>query len=151
MNFSPKTQAEIDAMGLMKAGSYPFQVKNAKDKMSKNGNEMIELTLEVFDQEGRAFNIFDYLLESMPGKLFGFCTTTGLEQKYHAGSLEAGDCIGKSGYAEIEVQKGKENPQGGTYPDKNNVKKYIVKPAGSIPSVYQSGTGKAEFDEDVPF
>ena len=150
MNFSPKTQAEIDAMGLIKAGTYPFAVSTAKDKISKSGNEMIELNLEVFDSEGKSHHMFDYLLEAMAGKLFAFCTSTGMEQKYHAGTLTSYDCIGRSGYVEIEIQKGKENPQGGTYPDKNSVKRYIVKPAGAVPSVYQTAS-KEEFDSDVPF
>jgi len=151
MNFSPKTQAEIDAMGLMKAGVYPFTVSTAKEEVSKSGNDMIKLNLEVFDKEGKSHYVFDYLLEIVAGKLFSFCVSTGMEQKYHAGILTSYDCIDKSGYVEIEIKKGNENPQGGTYPDKNNVKKYIVKPAGAVPSVYQSGTGKAEFDEEIPF
>jgi hypothetical protein len=151
MNFQPKTKEEIDAMGLMKAGTYPFTVSNAKDKISKNGNDMIELNLEVFDKEGRAFHIFDYLLEAIPQKLFAFCVSTGMEQKYHSGSLESLDCIGKSGYVEVEVQKGSANPQGGTYPDKNNVKKYIVKPVGAVPDIYVRQEKKEEFDSDIPF
>ena len=151
MNFSPKSKDELDAMGLIKAGTYPFQVAEAKDKISKSGNEMIQLNLEVFDNEGKSYRMFDYLLEAMAVKLFAFCTSTGMEQKYHAGTLSSHDCIGKSGYVDIEIQKGKENPQGGTYPDKNNVKKYILKPAGAIPSVYQKDDKKEEFDDDVPF
>jgi hypothetical protein len=87
----------------------------------------------------------------MAGKLFAFCTSTGMEQKYHAGILTSYDCIDKSGYVEVEIQKGNENPQGGTYPDKNNVKKYILKPIGATPDIYVRQERKEEFDEDVPF
>jgi hypothetical protein len=151
MQFSPKSKDELEAMSLIKAGTYQFQVAEAKDDISKSsGNEMIKLTLEVFDKEGKSYRMFDYLLEAVASKLFAFCASTGMEQKYHSGNLSSHDCIGKSGYVEIEIQKGKENPQGGTYPDKNNVKKYIAKPIGSIPIAYQIAS-KEEFDQDVPF
>jgi hypothetical protein len=93
MQFQAKTKEEIDAMGLMKAGTYPFQVAEAKDDVSKSsGNEMIKLTLELFDKEGKSYRMFDYLLEAMAGKLFAFCVSTGMEQKYHSGDLSSYDC-----------------------------------------------------------
>lgn len=152
MNFQPKTQAELDAMGLLKPGIYPFSVINAKDKTSKSGNDMIELTIEAYDNEGKSVHIFDYLLEAMPQKLYAFCSSTGMEHHYHKGSLTSHDCIGKSAYIEVEIQKGKENPHGGTYPDKNNVKKYITKPvSGSVPDIYKIDNKAPDFDDDIPF
>ena len=151
MNFKPKTKEEIESMGLLKAGRYPFQVADAKDKTSKNGNEMIELNIELYGNEGKSYRIFDYLLEALPGKLFSFCVATGMEHHYHAGSLTSTDCIGKSGHVEIEIQKGKENPQGGTYPDRNSVKKYVTKPVGAVPEIYKRSETKEEFDNDIPF
>jgi hypothetical protein len=152
VNFQPKTKDELDSMGLLKAGTYPFSIINAKDKTSKNGNDMIELTIEAYDSEGKSSHIFDYLLEAMPQKLFAFCSATGMEHHYHRGSLTSNDCIGKTAYVEIEIQKGKENPQGGTYPDKNNVKKYTTKPVNSsTPEVYQTSSSNNEFDDDIPF
>jgi hypothetical protein len=146
MNFKPKSREEIESMGLMKAGLYPFQVSTAKDKTSKNGNEMIELNLEVFDNEGRAFHIFDYLLEAIPQKLFGFCSTVGLEPQYHSGILSSNDCIGRTGYVEIDIQKGAPNPTGGNYPDKNSVKKYLTKPSAN-----NLKNNTQDFDDDILF
>lgn len=151
MNFKPKSKDELETMGLLKAGIYPFSVINAKDKTSKSGNEMIELTIEAYDNEGKSVHMFDYLLEAMPQKLFAFCSATGMEQRYHQGSLTSQDCIGRSAYVDIEIQKGKENPQGGTYPDKNSVKKYITKPVNnSVPEIYQKDATPA-FDDEIPF
>lgn len=154
MNFKPKSKEELETMNLLKPGIYHFRVANAKDKTSKNGNEMIEITLEVYDNEGHSRTMFDYLLEAMPQKLFAFCTTTGMEHFYHQGGLTANDCIDKSAYVEISVQKGKPNPQGGDYPDKNEVKRYMTKPAtNSTPSVSakKEVVDGPEFDDGIPF
>ena len=152
MQFCPKSKEEIDAMGLLKPGIYSFTVLNAREKVSKSGNDMIELTLEAYDREGKSVHIFDYLLEANIQKLFAFCSATGLEQKYHQGNLTSQDCIDKNAYIEVDLQKGKENPQGGTYPDKNNVKKYMAKNVVSpAHELYQARNNEPEFDSDVPF
>jgi len=153
MNFAPKTKEEIETMNLIKPGIYHFRVANAKEGMSKSGNEMLTLTLEVYDNEGRAHPIFDYLVEAMAFKLYAFCESTGLLRLYQEGRLTAQDCIGRTAYVELTIEKGKESPQGGTYPDKNQVKKYTTKPvAGSEPPHQATqSTGYPEFDTDVPF
>lgn len=150
MNFKPKTQEELDAMGIMPAGIYQFQVANAKDRISKNGNEMIELNLEIWDNEGNKRAMFDYLLEAMPHKLHGFCTSTGMEQRYHEGNLASQHCIGKGAYVELAIQKGKEKPEGGSYPDKNEVKKYMTKRVSGSKPMTQKEQDNA-FDDEIPF
>lgn len=153
MNFKPRTQEEIESMNLLIPGIYHFRVANAKDRTSKKGNEMIELNLEVFDNEGNSRMMFDYLLEAIPQKLYAFCHSTGMENFYHNGGLTAKDCIDKSAYVELSIEKGADNPQGGQYPDKNVVKKYMTKPvSGSAPTDYAAkADGAVPFDDDIPF
>jgi len=158
MRFSPKSREELETIGLMKPGIYQFSVANAIDKTSKGGNEMIALTLEVFDEMGATRNVFDYLLEAMPQKLFGFCEATSMEHHYHQGTLRASDCIGKSAFVELTIQKGKDNPQGGTYSDKNEVKKYTAKKVATAENVnplksnqHKSSQQPPFADDDVPF
>jgi|ERR1044071_770516 hypothetical protein len=142
MKFQPKTEEELQHMGLIDAGVYPFQVMEAVDKKSKSGNDMIEIKIKIWDSEGRERQCFDYLLESMAFKLRHFCETTGLIDKYNLGQIQSSDCIGKSGNVELIIQQGKQKPEGGYYPDKNSVKDYI-----------KSGKKEVEnsFSDDIPF
>ena len=149
MRFKPKTTEELDSMNLMKPGIYSFRVANATEQISKSGNEMIKLTIEVYDDFGTTFTIFDYLLEAMAHKLNHFCESVGLYSKYQAGEMTSVDCIGKCGYVEIANQKGGENPTGGTYPDKNAVKDYVLKKpvkSGELPLGRE-----VPFDDQIPF
>jgi len=145
MRFNPKSENELNSFGLLEDGEYDFAVNAAEDKLSKAGKEMIELKLIVWDKNGKDRFIFDYLLEAMAFKLRHFCEAMGLEKEYDAGEIKAEHCVGKSGKVLIGVQKGNAKPEGGTYPDKNQVKDYIkseIKPVEK----------KDDFiSDDVPF
>ncbi len=92
--------------------------------------------------------VFDYLLTSFAYKLRHFCAVTGLMRNYEDGNLEAEDCIGKSGKAEIIIQPGSENPKGGYYPDKNSIKDYIAGDKYAKPTKPENND---LLDQDVPF
>jgi hypothetical protein len=125
MKFTPKTQKEIDESNLMPAGIYDFEVVSAENAISKKGNEMITLKLHVFDSEGAARIIFDYLQEALEYKLRHAADACGLIESYETGYLDAPDFIGKCGKVKIKIDKSKE-PQ---YSDKNVVQDYIVEKA----------------------
>lgn len=154
MRFTPQTKEELDSMNLMKAGVYSFRVANAQEQTSKSGNDMLKLTLEVFNDLGGTHSVFDYLLQAMPQKLYAFCYAVNLTAQYGAGMLTAQDCIGKCAYVDIVVKKGNDNPQGGTYPDRNEVKTYMsMAPATKAkPNVATPGYDPNKpFDDDLPF
>jgi hypothetical protein len=151
MNFKPKTEKEIAEANNIPNGDYPFEVLNAVNDKSKAGNDMIKLTLRVFVGEtGRQLD--DYLLESMPGKLFHFCSYTGLAQKYDAGTLTADDCLGKSGFLTISTSKGKpkDDGSGDFWPDRPNVKDYI-RNSGGVKAAVIAPKADAPGDSDVPY
>ena len=151
MRFQPKTEQEIQAMNLIAPGVYQFEVIAAKDKMSKKGNEMIEVQLKIWDINGHEHFVYDYLLESMSYKLKHFTDVTGLADKYAAGNLEASDCVGMCGNVELIIQSGQPKPDGsGNYPDKNAVKDYIAKGAASK-TVKAPSVDEPFLDDDVPF
>lgn len=161
MNFPAKTEKQLKEELLIPAGTYPFEVMSAEDKNSRAGNEMIELELRVFMPDGRSRQLKDWLMEKMAFKLFHFCAYTGLAVKYEQGTLHSEDCIGKTGYAVIEIQVDKK----GEYPDRNSVKDYVramdmkksdvvaSRPAGEVtPSAQRQNPQPQEnIDEDVPF
>lgn len=138
MKFKPKTNEELDAVGLLEPGEYDFEVKDATDKTSKAGNEMIALELDILTRSGR-WKAFDYILEAFPRKLNHFAKAVGLEAKYEQGEITAQDCLRKQGRCEIEIE-----PAAGNYPAKNIVTDYLAKqgqPASNVP----------EGIDDVPF
>lgn len=151
MRFKPQTEQEIQAMSLIEAGTYPFEVLEAEDTKSKSGNEMIKVKLRIWDNMGRERMVFDYLLEAMAFKLRHFCDATGLLDKYEAGSLQASDLLSRNGKLELEVEVGKAKPDGsGNYPDKNRVGDY-VKSDGAV-SKPVAKAGEPDFiDDDLPF
>lgn len=124
MRFSPKTEDDVRPSFLLKPGECDFTVVNAEDQTSTAGNDMIKLTLEVYDAEGRKAVIFDYLLESMAQKLRHFCYGTNQGQRYEQGDLTAADCDGKSGRCIVRTEKDKT----GEYPDKNKIADYVAAP-----------------------
>jgi hypothetical protein len=141
MNFTPQSKADIARKNLLPKGWYDFEVMSAVDKTSKAGNEMIEVKLKVFAQDGTERHVFDYLMEAMPNKLFDFCESVGLIDKYHAGTLESGEIIGKAAKVKLAIDDKNED-----YPPKNVAKDYAnaeaVKPAPEAPK---------EDDDDIPF
>ena len=68
----PLSQDELKQGDLMENGIYDFQVIKATEKISKSGNEMIELQLKVWESNGRERFIFDYLLEQLEYKIGHF-------------------------------------------------------------------------------
>lgn len=120
MKFKPKSDEELNAFDLFPAGEYDFEVIKALDEVSKKGNEMIKLELDIYSANGGKTRVFDYLLESVAYKIKHFCKETGLMNLYEQGSLSADICKNKSGRCTIGIQKDKT----GEYPDKNVVKDY---------------------------
>lgn len=152
MRVTARSEEEIQTMGLLSPGTYDFEVAKAEDQISNQGNEMIKLTLKVWDMGGAVHLIYDYLLDAMAFKLRHFAEATGLLEKYNAGHLEANDCERRMGKVEIIIQKGKDKNDGtgNWYPDKNAVKDYFVKKGGFGATTLSSNTDQF-LNDDVPF
>jgi hypothetical protein len=132
MRITPKSEEEIANSLLLPEAVYDFEVQSAIEKPSKNGNDMIEVKLNIYSEGERVAVITDYLLEAMAFKLRHFCDTTGTLADYNDGNLQADKMVGLSGKVLITIKK----DSAGKYPDKNNVKDYIkktVQPDESLP------------------
>lgn len=107
MQFTPESEEDIDKAMLLAAGTYDFEVIDAKDAVSKKGNEMIALTLRVFSPDDSTRVLSDWLLPEpalAKKKLARFCRAVGLEAKYELGLVTAADCDGRSGKVVIKHQ-----------------------------------------------
>ena len=65
MRVTPKTENEVRESGLWPVGEYDFEIVSSIEKLSQSGNEMIELKVKIFDEDGKSITLFDYLLESV--------------------------------------------------------------------------------------
>lgn len=149
MRFTPMSPTEIKNMGLLPDGQYNFVVADAKEQISKAGNEMIKLELKIEDAQGRLFTVYDYIMEKMSYKLIAFCQATELTTAYEAGLLTSADCMGKRGFVEIYIDEDRT----GAYPNKNAVKTYLTSKANDGAPALKPVDEVADFfaDEHIPF
>lgn len=125
MRFTPKTDREIAEERVWPEGEYSFEVTQAAEYTSKAGNDMIKVMMKVFKPDGTLTLLTDYLFESMPHKLKHFFDTTGMEDLYNSGEIQAdsagiyNDLTGATGMVKLRIQKSDD------YPDRNQVKDYV--------------------------
>lgn len=120
MNFVPRKEEELNTFEIFPKGEYDFTVVKADDGVSKVGNPMIKLALDIYAPNGKKSRVFDYLLESLAYKLKHFCDTVGLSQEYESGIIVSDMCINRTGRCTIGIQHDKT----GEYSDKNVVRDY---------------------------
>lgn len=154
MRFEPKTEKEIAEGNLLPLGNYDFEVAGAEEKTSKSGNDMIELKVRVYDNEGQGRTIFDYLVDTDGAayKLRHFAYSVGRGPDYEKGELRADALPGLTGKAKVFVKKDKS----GQYPDKNAIADYL--PPGTAlgngaqaPLTRDPRPEPPAYDPDVPF
>jgi hypothetical protein len=165
MRFEPKTKEELS--NLLPDGIYEFSVLSAEETVSKKGNDMIALKLEVYDDgNGKTSKVPDWLVNSEKTlrKVLGFCEATGILDIYNSGQLTADHCTGKSGRVKLVVQDAQDN-----FPAKNSVDYYVAgsklplapvnrraaptgaKPARKGAAAYPDPNAQGQPDEDIPF
>jgi hypothetical protein len=165
MQFEPKSESEIRSSMTLSPGVYDFEVSEAHEKVSKAGNDMIELTLRVFPIDGGSPHLIrDWLVPTMELKINRFCRAVGLEDAYADGTLNAFTCGGVAGKCRISVEADEK------YGDQNRIKDYIpaevaefqrdpeptpapkkTKPAKKPKDVEQEWAELAAKDDQIPF
>src|SRR5258706_6344229 len=126
--FTPMSDEELETASLIEPGIYDFEIAKSQQKISKSGNPMAELILNIWDKNGAQRSIFDYLVfSSVPlniKKVKHFCDAVGLEEQYKLGSLPK-ELERYSGKVQINIQDERPNPSGGFYARKNIVIDYV--------------------------
>ncbi len=150
-DFTPLTDAELDAINLIEEGIYNFEVVKSERKTSKSGNPMAAIQLRVWDKEGRVHFVYDYLVFSTVPlnirKVKHFCDAVEMTEAYKKGQIPE-ELEGLSGKASIGVDDEKQKPNGGMYPRKNIVLDYVVTDKGA--TKYESNVENG-FDDAIPF
>lgn len=105
MKHEALNEEEIAKSGLMQEGIYDFTIIEATEAQSKSGNDMFKLKLHVFDTDGAAKIIFDWILPSFPKKFKHIHDACGLLDVYARGDTKPNDLIDKSGKLQLGVGK----------------------------------------------
>jgi len=158
MEFNPTDAGDRSGFSLLPEGLYDIEVVEAEERSSKNGNQMIALTLEVRHPDGYPSRVWDYLV-STPAAVFKikqFCDAAGLTGEFASGTLTEAHCRNRRLKAKIFVEAGREG-----YQDRNAIREYLptATPSGGIatmPEHAMSGGGEAPqttavTDEEIPF
>lgn len=128
-------EAIEERFNLLKDGEYDAVIVSSQDKTSGSGNPMMDVTLQVFDAQGRAREVRDFLVftKCMMWKVIHFANSAGLLKEYEEGKLCSEIVIGKRVRVKIAIESGNEipadklrgKPAGSKYSDKNKIEDYI--------------------------
>lgn len=140
MRITPITEEEAKESAkpnyLLTPGECDFEITAAADQVSSNNNEMIKLTMNVFDVHGKKAIVFDYLLDAIPHKARHAAYAVGLGHQYEDGEIEAASFVGKEGKCLIRLKQ-----QTG-YEPKNEVADYIVADESKSATGYKAAKAK---------
>jgi len=140
--FDPKNAEEKKFICLPK-GEYEIEINEVVQKVSKAGNDMLELTITAYAEDGSKVRLFDYIVNgSGIWKLKALCKAVGIE---FDGTLEEQLLVGKRMMAKIDLRKATEQ-----YPEKNQVAEYLystVKKVEPKPATVKPVVP----DDDIPF
>jgi hypothetical protein len=131
MRVNPKSESEAREASrsvLLKPGWHDARIDDAADKLSKAGNDMIELGVAVAAPDGSERIFRDWLTASDRGalKLRNACIAVGAQSAYEAGEISAADFPGHA----VRVKLGVEKRRG--YPDRNVIEDYAAAPASGV-------------------
>lgn len=126
-----------DTSGLIKPGVYHLEVIDVTDGVTKNGSPYLELHAVIHGPSYANKHVWEKL----------WCSTEKSEKITKSQLLAIsgnnkviGDLKGKHFNAEIYVEPGQPNPEGGNYPDRNRLRKYRSYD-GSAPAPVEKAKG----------
>lgn len=160
--FHYEVMSEQEAMQerfqLLKEGEYEAVITASSDSQSKTGNPMMDMTVSVYDENGKAHDVRDFLVftKQMMWKIVHFCDSASLLKEYEEGKLCSEIAVGCRVRVKINVEEGSEIPQdklkgkalGSKYPDKNKIEDYIRKEDQK--PLEQKAEDDPFADDDVP-
>lgn len=140
INYTVMTQeaAEAERFQLLKDGDYEAIIDDSVDKISQNsGNPMMEMTLSVYDENGKSYSVKDYLLftSSTMWKTIQCAASANVMNEYNSNKFCSDIIRGRSVMVRVSIEKGSEipidklkgKPHGSRYPDKNKIQCYLLR------------------------
>lgn len=118
-------------------------IVSSEDKVSKQGNEMIQVGFKIYDDAGKQPTITDYYVSSKPGKFKKLCNVLNLP--FDSGEIEAEELLNKSLWVLVKIQKDDK------YGDKNVIAAFSdTMPEGASANNTAHASRTAE-DDGIPF
>lgn len=138
MRTTPRSETEAQKVSkrtLLKPGWHPARITEAIEKVSKAGNDTIELSVAVTHGETDERTFRDWLTDSPLGaaKLRHCCASVGALEKFEAGEISQDDFPGH----DVEVKLGIEKKRG--FPDRNVIQDYRAASASSVVPLRSAG------------
>lgn len=163
--FQYDVMSEQDAMNerfqLVKEGVYEAVVTASQDTTSSKGHPMMDITLAVYDENGKTHDVRDFLVftKQMMWKIVHFCDSAECLPGYEDGKFCSKMAINKRVMVKIVVEQGSEIPEdklkgkplGTRYFDKNKVEDYIKKGDQGATGVPTGNNPPPFTDDDIPF
>jgi Protein of unknown function (DUF669) len=152
-------QVEGARFDLLPEGEYNAVIVRSEDRQSSSGNPMMDMTLDVYDFEGRTHTVRDFLVFTKPmmWKVLHCAQSADVLPEYQQQRFCSNTVINKGVKVKIGIEEGrlipedklKDKPPGSKYPSKNKVLDYLKRTTQDKISEY---VNKYEVDdEDVPF
>jgi hypothetical protein len=142
VKFTPKSNEQLEKeaaeRGPFRPGIYDFEFTDATDDISKAGNDMLVVTLKVYNDQGETRKVKDWLLGAMAHKLKHACETCGLGPQYERGEVESFDFLNRSGKVKLGVKD-----------NFNNVVDYVVQ--GNTPTKRPVANKQVDDSDAIPF
>ena len=160
-DYTPMTeeQAQRERYALMEDGTYDALVTNVNERPSSTGNAMGELSLDVYDNEGKVHALKDYLVftPKMLWKIKHAADSAGFSKEFEAKQFRPRMLEGKNVKVNVRTQIGKPIPEdklkgkapGSVYPDRNVIDDYVMTDRGAVK--YSSGPAHADMNDEIPF
>lgn len=151
MKYQYKSPEDLEAeRPQLSVGKANFEIVGAEDAVSKSGNEMIKLSVKVWDKDGNSGVLFDYLPCNVAFKIRSLCLAIGKPDWYAPDfDLQAQMLVGQCGDCGLAIEKS-QDPQ---YPDRIKIKAYYEADEGAakIDKSTKAVSSTADFDDDIPF
>jgi len=143
------TATEMGPVDYLPAGTYEARVAWAEEKISKSGNDMLEVKLRVFGDGGQTCTVREFLLannNAFKWKVDSFAVAIGLCERGGKYELDASKIIGLPLAVKLSVE---ENDQ---YGKQNRVQRFL--PPAKPADIEQHGGEQANEvnpDDNCPF
>jgi hypothetical protein len=132
MKTTPRSDADAQKVSrrtLLRSGVYDALIREAVETESKRGNEMIDVSVVVYDGDGGEREFRDFLTNTTLGalKLRHACEAVGALSKYESGDISAADFAGSNVRVKIGTEKRR-----GSWPDRNVIEDYAATALGVV-------------------
>lgn len=147
MKHSALNEEQILEAGLLSEGTKDFTIITAREYVSDKGNPTFELSLSVFDENGEARSIRDWVTPKFPKKFKHLHDALGMLDLYAKGDTKAEDLHDKSGKLILKIGEPRTNKDGFEV-RYNEVVDYVKKDDGMVD---MPKPVSAVIDDEVPF